>query len=378
MGPLQGLRLVELFCIGPGPFAGMLLSDMGAEILRIDRPQEPQLGYPEPKYRTLWRNRQAVTLDLSKPAGVEALLQLVEKADGLIEGYRPGVAERLGVGPDVCLARNPRLVYGRMTGWGQEGPLAQRAGFDVNYISLTGLLHAVGPMERPVPPLIVAGDFGGGGVFLAMGMLAALWETQRSGRGQVVDASIVDGAANLMAYVYGGLAGGAWKNQRASNPVDGGHWRYGVYECADGRFVSVAAMMDPFLKILLEKLGLPLEEFPAPNNRSNWSRYRERLASVFRTKPRDEWASLFAGTDGCVVPVLDLEEAPQHPHNRARATFIEHDGVMQPAPAPRFSRTPSELRRHPPANGEHNDSALQEWGFSDEAVQELRKRGAFG
>lgn len=378
MGPLQGLRIVELFCIGPGPFAGMLLSDMGADILRIDRPQEPALGYPDYKYRTLWRNRKAVTLDLGKPAGVDALLQLVERADGLIEGYRPGVAERLGVGPDMCLARNPRLVYGRMTGWGQDGPLAQQAGFDINYISVTGLLHAVGTAERPVPPLIAAGDFGGGGVFLAMGMLAAFWEAQRSGRGQVVDASIVDGAANLMAYVYGGLAGGAWQNKRAANTVDGGHWRYSVYQCSDGRFVSVAVMMDPFLKILLDKLGLDLKDFPEPNKRSNWPIYRERIARIFRTRPRDEWVALFAGTDGCVAPVLDLEEAPQHPHNQARKTFIEHDSVMQPAPAPRFSRTQSAIRSQPPANGEHNASALQEWGFSDDDVAELRKRGGMG
>lgn len=378
MGPLQGLRIIELFCIGPGPFAGMLLSDMGADILRIDRPQEPPLGYPDYQYRTLWRNRQAVTLDLSKPVGVEALLLLVEKADGLIEGYRPGVAERLGIGPDVCLKRNPRLVYGRMTGWGQEGPLAKQAGFDINYISLTGLLHAVGPAERPVPLLIAAGDFGGGGVFLALGMLAAFWEVQHSGKGQIVDASIIDGAANLMAYVYGGLAGGAWQNRREANTVDGGHWRYGVYECADERFVSVAAMMDPFLKVLLEKLGLNVSDFPEPNKRSNWPAYREKLAVIFRARPRDEWATLFAGTDGCVVPVLDLEEAPQHPHNRAHGTFVEHGGVVQPAPAPRFSRTRSEIRRRPPANGQDNDSALQEWGLTNEAVQDLQKRGALG
>jgi alpha-methylacyl-CoA racemase len=378
MGPLQGLRIIELFCIGPGPFAGMLLSDMGADILRIDRPQEPPLGYPDYKYRTLWRNRQAVTLDLSKPAGVDPLLLLVEKADGLIEGYRPGVAERLGIGPDVCLKRNPHLVYGRMTGWGQEGPLAKQAGFDINYISLTGLLHSIGPAEHPVPPLIAAGDFGGGGVFLALGMLAAFWEAQRSGKGQVVDASIIDGAANLMAYIYGGLAGGAWQNRRASNTVDGGHWRYGVYKCADERFVSVAAMMDPFLKVLLEKLGLNESDFPEPNKRSNWSAYREKLAVIFRTKPRDEWATLFTGTDGCVVPVLDLEEAPQHPHNRAHGTFVEHEGVVQPAPAPRFSRTQSEIRRRPPANGQDNNSALQEWGLTNEAVQDLKKRGALG
>lgn len=378
MGPLQGLRIVELFCIGPGPFAGMVLSDMGADILRIDRPQEPQLGYPEAKYRTLWRNRRAAVLDLAKPAGVEALLRLVEHADGLIEGYRPGVAERLGVGPDVCLARNPRLVYGRMTGWGQDGPLSRQAGFDINYISLTGLLNAIGPAERPVPPLIAAGDFGGGGVFLALGMLAAFWEAQRSGRGQVVDASIVDGAANLMAYIYGGLAGGAWLNQRASNTIDGGHWRYSVYECADGRFVSVAAMMDPFLKVLLEKLGLDLRDFPEPNSRKHWASYRERLAAIFRTRPRDEWVTHFAGTDACVAPVLDLEEAPQHPHNQARGTFVEHDGIVQPAPAPRFSRTSSEISRRPPANGENTEQALRDWGFSAAEMLELRKQGALG
>jgi alpha-methylacyl-CoA racemase len=378
MGPLQGLRIVELFCIGPGPFAGMLLSDMGADILRIDRPREPQLGYPDAKYRTLWRNRRAAVLDLAKPAGVEALLRLVEQADGLIEGYRPGVAERLGVGPDVCLARNPRLVYGRMTGWGQDGPLSRQAGFDINYISLTGLLHAIGPTERPVPPLIAAGDFGGGGVFLALGMLAALWEAQRSGRGQVVDASIVDGASNLMAYIYGGLAGGAWLNQRAANTVDGGHWRYAVYECADGRFVSVAAMMEPFLNVLLEKLGLDPREFPEPNSRKNWTLYRERLAAIFRTRPRDEWVAHFAGTDACVAPVLDLEEAPQHSHNRARGTFVEHEGVIQPAPAPRFSRTSSTISRRPPANGENTDEALHDWGFTAEEIQGLRKHGVLG
>ena len=378
MGPLHGLRIVELFCIGPGPFAGMLLSDMGADILRIDRPEEPRLGYPPHKYRTLWRNRQAAMLDLKNPAGVEALLQLVEQADGFIEGYRPGVAERLGVGPDVCLERNPRLVYGRMTGWGQDGPLAQQAGFDLNYIALTGLLHAVGTAEKPVPPLIAAGDFGGGGVFLAMGMLAAFWEAQRSGKGQVIDASIVDGASNLMAYVYGGLAGGVWNNQRQSNTVDGGHWRYGVYECADGRFVSLAALLDPFQKVLLEKLGLSPADFPEPNNPDNWPAYREKLTAIFRTQPRDEWVALFEGSDACVVPVLDLEEAPRHPHNRARETFVEHAGVMQPAPAPRFSRTSSEIRRRPPTHGEHTEQALQEWGLSAEGIQDLRTRGAFG
>ena len=378
MGPLQGLRIVELFCIGPGPFAGMLLSDMGADILRIDRPQEPQLGYPDHKYRTLWRNRRAVQLDLGESRRESRpLLRLVEHADGLIEGYRPGVAERLGVGPDVCLKRNPRLVYGRMTGWGQEGPLRNKR----DLTSITS--RSLAPQCR----------WTGRETSTTLDCRRRLWRWRSVSRaryarrfvgsatfraGQVVDASIVDGAANLMAYVYGGLAGGAWQNRRASNTVDGGHWRYGVYECADGKFVSVAAMMDPFLKVLFDKLGLKPSDFPEPNSRKNWPEYRERLAAIFRTRPRDEWVALFAGTDGCVAPVLDLEEAPQHPHNQARGTFVEHEGVLQPAPAPRFSRTPSEISRRPPANGVDTEPALQDWGFSHEELQGLRKRGAFG
>ena len=256
MGPLTGLKIVELFCIGPGPFAGMLLSDMGADVILVDRMEELDLGYPDHPHRFLYRNRRSVRVDLKDPDGVEAVLNLVEEADGLIEGFRPGVAERMGLGPDVCLARNPRLVYGRMTGWGQEGPLAQRAGFDANFLSVTGALWAIGEEDRPpVPPLILAGDFGGGGVFLAMGMIAAMFEASTSGQGQVVDAAIADGALNLMAYVYGNLEGGTWVNKRQSNLVDGGDWRYGTYRCADGGFVSTALLQGKFLAHVRGEVG---------------------------------------------------------------------------------------------------------------------------
>ena len=373
MGPLSGYKIVELWCIGPGPFAGMLLSDMGADILRIDRPVEPEMGYPDEQYRTLWRNRRSVVLDLASPEGVDVLLDLVVEADGLIEGYRPGVAERMGIGPDVCLEHNPRLVYGRMTGWGQDGPLAQKAGFDLNYISLTGVLHSVGTAERPVPPLILAGDFGGGGVFLAMGMLAAMLEAKTSGQGQVVDAAMVDGSANLMSYIYGNYQGNTWRNERAANSVDGGHWLYHVYECADGKFVSVAALMERFFANLRDKLGLDPEQFGFQDGRDTWEGHAEELEAVFRTRTRDEWVDVFADTDACVAPVLDLDEAPQHPHNVARGTFVEHDGVIQPAPGPRFSRTPSEIVRRPPHHDEHTDDALADWGVAPEHIAALRR-----
>src|SRR5215831_12747940 len=259
MGPLAGLKIVELFCIGPGPFAGMLLSDMGADVVLVDHPDEPNLGYPDHPYRFLYRNRRSVRVDLKTPEGREAVLSLVDRADGLIEGFRPGVAERLGLGPDACLARNPKLVYGRMTGYGQTGPLSNRAGFDINYLSLTGALWAIGEADRPpVPPLILAGDFGGGGAFLALGMVAALWEAARSGQGQVVDAAIVDGALNLMAYVYGNLQGGTWAAERQANLVDGGDWRYAVYRCRDDRFVSLAILQPKFLRAFLTKAGVEL------------------------------------------------------------------------------------------------------------------------
>jgi alpha-methylacyl-CoA racemase len=370
MGPLTGVRIVELFCIGPGPFAGMLLSDMGADVILVDRLEEPDLGYPDHPYRFLYRNRRSVRADLKTPEGVEAVLQLVERADGVIEGFRPGVAERLGLGPDVCLARNPKLVYGRMTGYGQSGPLADRAGFDVNYLSLTGALWAIGEADRPpVPPLILAGDFGGGGAFLALGMVSAMWQAARSGQGQVVDAAIVDGALNLMAYVYGNLQGGTWTHERQSNLIDGGDWRYGVHRCADGLFVSIALIQPKFLRAFLTKSGVtPPAELGDRNDVGNWPAYRAWMAGVIAGRTRSEWVELFGDDDDCVQPVLDLDEAPTHPHLKARQAFVDVDGTSQPAPAPRFSRTPSEIARRSPYPGEGGEQALRDWGFSDDEI----------
>ena len=370
MGPLAGLKIVELFCIGPGPFAGMLLSDMGADVVLVDRVEEPDLGYPDHPYRYLYRNRRSVKADLKTPEGVEAVLSLVERADGLIEGFRPGVAERLGLGPEQCLARNPKLVYGRMTGYGQEGPLSNRAGFDLNFLSLTGALWAIGEADRPpVPPLILAGDFGGGGIFLAMGMIAALWEAARSGQGQVVDAAIVDGALNLMAYVYGNLAGGTWAHERQANLIDGGDWRYAVYRCADDRFVSLAIIQAKFLRVFLAKTGVELPaDLGDPGDRANWAAYRAWMADLIASRSRDQWVALFGEDDDCVQPVLDLLEAPRHPHNQARDAFVDVDGLTQPAPAPRFSRTPSEVVRRSPYPGEGGEQALRQWGLSDDEI----------
>ncbi len=379
MGPLHGLKIVELFCIGPGPFAGMQLSDMGADVLLVDRTEEQELGYPDHPYRYLYRNRRSVRLDLKDRDDVEQLLDVIERADGLIEGFRPGVAERLGLGPDVCLARNPRLVYGRMTGWGQEGPNADRAGYDANFVSLTGALGAIGDPDRPPPPpLILAGDFGGGGMYLAMGMLAALLETARSGQGQVVDAAIVDGALNLMAYFYGGLAGGTWVNERKSNLVDGGDWRYGTWECSDGKYVSTALLQPKFLANFVAKTGIDLADLGEPDDRAAWPRYRARMAELFKTRPRDDWAELFDGPDDTVQPVLDLAEAPSHPHNVERKAFVDVDGTSQPAPAPRFSRTPSSIRNVSPRPGEGGADLLADWGLAAADIDNLRRRGAFG
>jgi alpha-methylacyl-CoA racemase len=377
MGPLAGVKIVELFCIGPGPFAGMLLSDMGADVVLVDRVVEQDLGYPDHRYRYLYRNRRSVRFDLKDPDDVERVLRLVEEADGLIEGFRPGVAERLGLGPDECLARNPKLVYGRMTGWGQEGPNARRAGYDANFISVTGALWAVGEADRPpAPPLILAGDFGGGGTYLAMGMLAALYEAARSGKGQVVDAAISDGALNLMSYFYGGLAGGTWVNERQNNLVDGGDWRYGTWECADGKYVSTALLQGKFLRNFIEKSGIDLGGLGDQQDRANWSAYRERMAALFLTRTRDEWASLFDGDDDTVMPVLDLEEAPHHPQNATRGAFVEVEDTLQPAPAPRFSRTASEIARISPTPGQGGAELLAEWGFADDEIASLRDRGA--
>ena len=372
MGPLDGVTILELWCIGPGPFAAMLLADLGANVIRIDRPAEPDYGYPANQYRTLYRNRRAVTIDFDQPEGVEAFMRLVEQADGLIEGNRPGVCEKLGVGPDDCHARNPALVYGRMTGWGQDGPLADQAGFDLSYISLTGVAHAVGPPEQPVPPLILGGDFGGGGTFLAMGMLAGIMSAAKTGRGQVVDAAMVDGSANLMAYMYGGLPTGFWRNERGTNTVDGGHWLYRMYRCADDRFLSVACLSPRLYQNFEAAFGLDPDEYGFHRPRTDWPELAQKFAAIVASKTRDEWVAHVEGRDACVQPVLDLHEAPHHPHLVERGTFVEHGGVIQPAPAPRFSETPTAVVRQPPEHGEHTDEVLAEFGFTAEEIDGLR------
>jgi len=376
MGPLSGVKIVELFCIGPGPFAAMQLSDMGADVLLVDRPVEQNLGYPDHRYRYMYRNRRSVRFDLKNEQHVEHVLQLVEEADGLIEGFRPGVAERLGLGPDVCLERNPRLVYGRMTGWGQEGPNAQRAGFDANFISASGALWAIGDPDRPPPPpLILAGDLGGGGMYLAMGMIAALYEAQRSGEGQVVDAAIADGALNLMSYVFGNHDGGTWVNERGANVVDGGDWRYGSYRCKDDKFVSIALLQAKFLRAFVHKTGIDFSGLVDPGDRELWPEYRRRMEQLFASRTRDEWTEFFDGPDDNVHPVLDLVEAHDSPQNRDRDAFVEVEGTQQPAPAPRFSRTASEVARPAPRPGEGGADALVEWGFDQATIDSLADQG---
>ena len=377
-GPLSGIRIIEIAGIGPGPFCAMMLADLGAEVLRVDRAERARLPRPDgPNLDLLNRGRRSVAVDLKSPAGVEVVLRLVEKADALIEGFRPGVMERLGLGPDVCLARNPGLVFGRMTGWGQDGPLAKAAGHDLNYIALTGALHAIGRADSPPPPpLNLVGDFGGGGLMLAYGILAALLERTRSGKGQVVDAAMVDGAAALMAIIFGAHASGWWRDERASNMLDGGAHFYDCYETKDGKYVSIGSIEPQFYAQLLELTGLKGEPLPHQMDRSAWPKLKERLAGIFKTKTRDEWCEVMEGTDVCFAPVLSLAEAPEHPHIKARNTFVEVEGVRQPGPAPRFSRTPGVIERPPAHAGEHTDEALADWGFPSGDVAQLRNSGA--
>lgn len=377
-GPLAGFRIIEIAGIGPGPFCGMMLADLGAEVLRVDRAEKAKLPrMPGPNLDFLARGRRCIAADLKSPAGVEVVLRLVEKADGLIEGFRPGVMERLGLGPDACLARNPGLVYGRMTGWGQDGPLAKVAGHDLNYIALTGALHAIGrPDSPPPPPLNLIGDFGGGGLLLAYGILAALLERTKSGKGQVVDAAMVDGAAALMAIIFGAHASGWWKDERFSNMLDGGAHFYDCYETKDGKYVSIGSIEPQFYAILLDKLGLAGEDLPKQMDRSAWPKLKERFTAIFKTKTRDEWCRIMEGTDICFAPVLSLTEAPEHPHMKARSTFVEVAGVRQPGPAPRFSRTPASIERPPAHPGEHTDEALADWGFAKDEIAKLRASGA--
>ena len=370
MGPLQGVRVVELASIGPGPFCAMLLADLGAEVLAVDRPAAAGPGWP----LLFGRGRRRVAVDLKHPDGPGLVLDLVAGADALVEGFRPGMAERLGIGPEACLARNPRLVYGRVTGWGQDGPLAGAAGHDIDYIALAGALHPIGPAGGPpVPPLNLLGDFGGGGMLLALGVVAALLEAGRSGRGQMVDAAMVDGAALLTTQLHELLAAGLWTDRRATNLLDGAAPFYTVYETADARHLAVGALEPQFWAELLERIGLPADDLPAQLDRDAWPLVRERLAAVFRTRTRDEWCRLLEGTDACVAPVLSLLEAPSHPHNRARTTFVEVGNVTQPAPAPRFSRTPS---AHPDPGGPASHELLATWGLSEERIARLRASGA--
>ncbi|MBV9993053.1 MAG: CoA transferase [Alphaproteobacteria bacterium] len=371
MGPLQGIRIVEFAGIGPGPFAAMLFSDMGAEVIRIDR----KGGRPPVKTEIYMRGRRTVQLDMKKPEAVEAALKLIGKADALIEGFRPGVMERLGVGPDVCLKRNPKLVYGRMTGWGQTGPLAEAAGHDINYISISGALHAIGRAGgKPTPPLNLVGDFGGGALYLAFGVVCALLEAQRSGKGQVVDAAMTDGAASLMSMFYAMTAMGIWKDERSSNMLDGGAHFYDTYETKDGKFVSIGSIEPQFYKELMEKAGIVDEAFAAQMDRAQWPALKEKLAAVLKTRTRDEWDGVMQGSDVCYAPVLSIAEAPKHPHNVARKTFVEIEGVVQPAPAPRFSRTVAEVQSAPqPVDSR---AALSGWGFSGGEIEALSAAGA--
>ena len=377
-GPLAGVRIIELAGIGPGPFAAMLLSDMGAEVIRVDRAQAVAGGDPSsPPADPLLRGRRSIGVDLKRAEGVEAVLRLVESADALIEGFRPGVTERMGLGPDVCAARNPELVYGRMTGWGQDGPYAQTAGHDINYIALAGALEGVGRAgQPPTPPLNLVGDFGGGAMFLAFGLVCGILEARSTGEGQVVDAAMVDGAATLMSMFYGFDAMGLLQPERGTNLLDSGAHFYDVYECADGGYVSIGSIEPQFYAELLRLTGLDGEDLPHQHDRSAWPAMKQRLAAVFKERTRDEWCKVMEGTDVCFAPVLSLAEAHVHPHMAARGTFTEVGGVRQPAPAPRFSRTDPEIARPPSHPGQHTDAVLAEWGFTDEEVAALRDAGA--
>ena len=377
VGPLSGVKVVELAGIGPGPFCAMLLADLGADVVRVDRMTQVDLGIDRGRqFSVLNRSRRSVSVDLKNPDGVETVLKLVEGADALIEGFRPGVTERLGLGPEECLARNPKLVYGRMTGWGQEGPLAHAAGHDINYIALTGALHAIGSADKPSPPLNLVGDFGGGGIYLAFGVCAALLEAKTSGEGQIVDAAMTEGAASLMASIYGMHASGHWSDQREDNVLDGGSYYYGVYETSDGKFVSIGSIEGKFHDELLQLTGLQDASTEERNDQSGWPEKKDRMAEVIKSKTRDEWVDIMLGSDVCYAPVLDLSEAPSHPHNVARGSFVEVDGVVQPAPAPRFSRTPGEVQMPPPSPGQHTAEVLTDWGFSVEDVEKLKDVGA--
>ncbi|PWU47470.1 carnitine dehydratase [Micromonospora globispora] len=377
VGPLTGVRVIELAGIGPGPFTAMMLADLGADVIRVDR--TAPAGFGSLPGDLLHRNRRSMAVDLKSEAGREVVRALVRTADALIEGFRPGVTERLGLGPDDCLAVNPRLVYGRMTGWGQDGPLAPYAGHDIDYLALTGALHGIGRAgERPVPPMNLLGDFGGGGMMLALGIVSALYAVRAGAAGQVVDAAIVDGVSVLATQIHALRRFGMWQDPRGVNLLDGGAPFYDTYECADGRHLAVGALEPQFYDELVRLTGFPLpgDEALDRTDPANWPALREAWARLFRTRTRDEWTELLGTSDACVAPVLDWREAPDHPHLAARGVFVEHDGVTQPAPAPRFSGTPTSVRRPPPQAGEHTDEVLAEAGFDADRIAALRAAGA--
>jgi alpha-methylacyl-CoA racemase len=379
MGPLAGVRIIEIAAIGPAPFAAMLLADLGAEVIRIDRTEEVDLGLPgkrEVKFDILKRGRRSVAVDLKAAEGREVVLRLVERADALIEGFRPGVLERLGLGPDELLARNPRLIVGRMTGYGQDGTLAPRAGHDINYIAIAGVLGAIGRAgEAPVPPLNLIGDFGGGGMFLALGLVAAILEARGSGKGQVIDAAMVDGAIYLNGLMLGLLSQGAWRDERGANMLDGGAPWYDTYETSDGQWMAIGSIEGRFYTELLSKLGLDPARLPPQHDRSGWPQLRQAIAGAFASRTRAAWEQVFAASDACVTPVLSMREAARHPHNVARAAIVERDGVLQPAPAPRFSRTPAQMGAPPRLDGADTRAVLAEAGLSGGEIERLSAAG---
>lgn len=377
MGPLKGVRIVEMAGIGPAPFCGMLLADLGAEVIRIDRLTASDLGFDvDVKYDLLNRSKRAVAVNLKSPQGIATVLKLVRDADILLEGFRPGVMERLGLGPEQCHAVNPRLVYGRMTGWGQNGPMKSLAGHDINYIALGGALHAIGPKDgAPIPPLNLVGDFGGGSLYLAMGVLAAMHEAKNSGLGQVIDAAMVDGTASLMTMMIGYLQAGIWKNERGSNATDGAAPYYTTYQTKDGKYIAVGAIEARFYAELVKRLGLSDAGLPEQEDRARWGELRGRFADVFKTKTRDEWASIFAEGDSCVTPVLDMVECMTHPHLAERQIFVRNNGIDEPAPAPKFSRTPGAIKNPPLDPLKDTHGALQAWGFSTSELSELAAAG---
>jgi alpha-methylacyl-CoA racemase len=377
VGPLAGVKIIELLGIGPGPFAGTLLADMGAEVVRVERVERVDGRSQGKGFRFDSRGRRSIAVDLKKPEGVDCVLRLVERADALIEPFRPGVTERLGLGPDVCLGRNPRLIYARMTGWGQDGPLAHTAGHDINYISVAGALAHFGRSgEPPTPPLNLIGDYGGGGMFLAFGIVCGILEARTSGQGQVIDVAMIDGAAYLMGTIWGMRGVGAFGEQRGTNLLDTGAPFYDVYETADGEYVSIGALEPQFYAELLDRTGLAQEELPKQMDKEGWPLLRARFAEVMKSKTRAEWVDLLEGTDVCFAPVLRMSEAVEHPQVVARGTIVEHEGIQQPAPAPRFSRTPPAIEGPVPRPGENTDRVLADYGFSAEEIAALAASGA--